>query len=245
MEIWTTSELVQLSRSELLKLFQSISDQLAAFPEELTRTLRDAQKSGKHPRGAEPADLLATALRAKAANSVMAFVFRTISRDSKLTCPGGSSIKFAFAFPNMYKRHSRGSAMLLSRTALILNFTGNIYHWGCFGTACEVYQTLLERGYAPSFLSVVGTHSFRPAPENLDQLRSPAFTAQILQANPFLQASLAETDLVVINGEGTLHRMGHEAPRNLLFLMYLAREHFGKPVHLINHSFYPTLYKKR
>ena len=33
MKIWTMNELVQLSRSELLELFEAISDQLAALPE--------------------------------------------------------------------------------------------------------------------------------------------------------------------------------------------------------------------
>jgi hypothetical protein len=33
MKVWTMSELVQLSRSELLQLFEAISSRLAALPE--------------------------------------------------------------------------------------------------------------------------------------------------------------------------------------------------------------------
>ena len=33
MKVWTMSELVQLSRSDLLELFEAISGQLAALPE--------------------------------------------------------------------------------------------------------------------------------------------------------------------------------------------------------------------
>jgi polysaccharide pyruvyl transferase WcaK-like protein len=43
----------------------------------------------------------------------------------------------------------------------------------------------------------------------------------------------------VVNGEGTLHR-SYRAPLNLLFLMHAARNIFGKPVYLINHSFFPS-----
>ena len=34
MKVWTMNELVQLSRSELLELFEAISSQLATLPEE-------------------------------------------------------------------------------------------------------------------------------------------------------------------------------------------------------------------
>jgi len=125
------------------------------------------------------------------------------------------------------------------RTALILNFTGNTYHWGCFGTAYEIYQTLLERGYAPSFLSVNAMHALRPPPQTLDELVSQQYASQMMNAHPFIRTAIQETDVVVVNGEGTLHRQ-NPAPLNLLFFMYAARTYFGKPVHLINHSFYPS-----
>ena len=126
-----------------------------------------------------------------------------------------------------------------SSNALILNFTGNTYHWGCFGTSYEIYQTLLERGYTPSFLSVKATHALRPTPKSLEELMSANFIEQILSANPFMRAALAEADVVIVNGEGTLHRLNYN-PRNLLFLIHAARQYFGKPVHLIDHSFYPS-----
>jgi polysaccharide pyruvyl transferase WcaK-like protein len=125
------------------------------------------------------------------------------------------------------------------RTALILNFTGNTYHWGCFGTAYEIYQTLLERGYAPSFLSVNAMHSLRPSPQSLEEMLSKSFATQMMNAHPFIRTAITETDVVVVNGEGTLHRQA-PGPLNLLFFMFAARAYYGKPVHLINHSFYPS-----
>jgi polysaccharide pyruvyl transferase WcaK-like protein len=125
------------------------------------------------------------------------------------------------------------------RTALILNFTGNTYHWGCFGTSYEIYQTLLERGYAPSFLSVNAMHALRPAPQGIEEMLSRPFAVQMTNAHPFIRTAITETDLIVVNGEGTLHRES-PGPLNLLFFMHAARAYFDKPVHLINHSFYPS-----
>lgn len=129
--------------------------------------------------------------------------------------------------------------MIPLRTAVILNFTGNTYHWGCFGTSYEIYLTLQELGYATSYVSVHATHGSRPTPEKVEQLTDREFLKQILQANPFLVASLSEADLVVINGEGTLHRCSYGS-HNLLALAWIAKRVFGKPVHLINHSSYPS-----
>jgi polysaccharide pyruvyl transferase WcaK-like protein len=127
----------------------------------------------------------------------------------------------------------------LARRALILNFTADTYHWGCFGTATEVYQSLVERGYRVATMSVHQTHGFRPSPATFDEMNDPGFRQSACDANPILTGELREADVVVVNGEGTLHR-SHPAPRNLLFLMHLARQQFGKPVHLINHSFFPS-----
>jgi len=129
--------------------------------------------------------------------------------------------------------------MIAARSALILNFTANTYHWGCYGTSVELYQSLVERNYYASCVSVHATHGLAPSPTTLEQMTEPAFMRAACDANPTLATSLRESDVVVVNGEGTLHRT-HPAPRNLLFLTNLASRHFGKPVHLINHSFYPS-----
>jgi len=124
-------------------------------------------------------------------------------------------------------------------TALILNFTGNVYHWGCHGTSSEIYQSLLERGYQVNWLDVRSTHALTPQPESEADFGSVAFVATFFKIHPNLEFALTDADVVVVNGEGTLHR-SFRAPLNLLFLMHAARNIFGKPVHLINHSFFPS-----
>ncbi len=124
-------------------------------------------------------------------------------------------------------------------TALILNFTGNVYHWGCHGTSAEIYQSLLERGYQVNWLDVRSTHALTPQPEGEADFSSVAFVATFFKIHPNLEFALTDADVVVVNGEGTLHR-SYRAPLNLLFLMHAARNIFGKPVYLINHSFFPS-----
>jgi polysaccharide pyruvyl transferase WcaK-like protein len=125
------------------------------------------------------------------------------------------------------------------KLAALINFTGNSYHWGCHGTSLEVYQTLLERGYYVEILEVEDTHSLSPTPELVEHYDDAAFLKTYVAANPRLARMLANADVVVVNGEGTLHRT-HKAPLNLLYLMYVAKKAFRKQVHLINHSFFPN-----
>ena len=129
--------------------------------------------------------------------------------------------------------------MIIARNAALLNFSGNSYHWGCFGTSMEIYQTLLERNYYPTCVGVEETHLFPDTPANLAQMIDPAFMRQALDRHTLLRVILQQADAVIVNGEGTLHG-DSPGPRNLMFFMALASLYLGKPVHLINHCFYPS-----
>ncbi len=125
------------------------------------------------------------------------------------------------------------------KNALILNFTANTYHWGCYGTASEIYLSLVDRGYLVNWLDVRTTHSLAPTPATTQDFDDAKFVRRFFDANKPVYHALSQADVVVVNGEGTLHRL-HTGPTNLLFLMYAARKFLGKPVHLINHSFFPS-----
>ena len=125
------------------------------------------------------------------------------------------------------------------KNALILNFTANTYHWGCYGTSLEIYTTLLERGYFVNWLDVRTSHALEPSPTTGGDFDDSAFAKKFFAANKSVYHQLTEADVIVVNGEGTLHRL-HAGPLNLLYLMYAARRFLQKPVHLINHSFFPT-----
>lgn len=123
-------------------------------------------------------------------------------------------------------------------TALILNFTGNTYHYGCYGTAHEIYYRLLERGYFVNYVSVKATHGLECYPETGEKFLDPGFAHQFTQANPTLLSALHEADIIVVNGEGTLHRLT-KGSITLLYMIYLASKIMKKRVCLINHSCYP------
>jgi polysaccharide pyruvyl transferase WcaK-like protein len=126
-----------------------------------------------------------------------------------------------------------------SKHAVLVNFTGNSYHWGCHGTSLELYRTLTERGYYIEIVDVAKVHSLAPTPKVVEDYDSEAFLKSWVGANPELTRALANADVVIVNGEGTLHR-SHNAPLNLLFLMAVAKRALGRKVHLVNHSFFPN-----
>ena len=124
------------------------------------------------------------------------------------------------------------------KTALILNFTGNYYHYGCYGTSYEIYYRLLERGYFVNYISVRATHGLVCYPDTGEQFLDPDFAQKFTEANPTLFTSLHEADIVVVNGEGTLHHLS-KGSMTLLYMIYLASKIMKKDVYLINHSCYP------
>ena len=124
------------------------------------------------------------------------------------------------------------------KTALILNFTGNYYHYGCYGTSYEIYYRLLEHGYFVNYISVRATHGLECYPDTGEKFLDPDFAHKFTRANPTLFASLHEADIVVVNGEGTLHHLS-KGSMTLLYMIYLASKIMKKDVYLINHSCYP------
>ena len=122
---------------------------------------------------------------------------------------------------------------------VLLNFTANHYHWGCYGTSAEIYRTLIERGWILEIRHVYETHNISPTPANSNDFNDNNFLQSYEQSNHALLQSIQSCDVVIVNGEGTLHRSS-KAALNLLYLLHLSKSLFGKPTHLINHSFYPS-----
>lgn len=139
---------------------------------------------------------------------------------------------------NRYTDNNRIS-FLGGRKAVIINFTADSYHWGCYGTSMEIYHTLLESNYYIDTISVNAVHSISPSIEKADDFNSDSFFTTYCNANLEMCRTLQTADLIVVNGEGTLHRM-NKAPLNLLYLMLICKKYFQKPVLLINFSCFPN-----
>jgi hypothetical protein len=126
----------------------------------------------------------------------------------------------------------------VTRRALIVNDTRLNYHYGCYATASALHNLLEDDGYEVSTLSVGLTHSLPVPPLTLEMLRSDGPLPGEGESLPGYCA-ISAADIVVVNGEGTLHGM-RRAPRNLLYMIHLAARRFGKPVYLVNHSMFPS-----
>ena len=122
--------------------------------------------------------------------------------------------------------------------ALLLNDTSAWYHWGCTCTSRAIRSALETRGYGVDSLPIDRVIGCSETPEKIADFTDPKFLRRFQNANHAVMQQIASCDLVVVNGEGTLHGTGR-AVRNLLFLMYAAKRYFGRPLHIINHSCFP------
>lgn len=128
----------------------------------------------------------------------------------------------------------------LRRNCFIPNFSADSYHWGCFGTSMEIYETLLERGYYINYRPVEDSHTpLANVPTTLVDFDSETVAREFAQSNTQIVRAMKQADLVLCNGEGTMHHH-NVGPWQLLYIMYFAKKYFNKRVVLVNHSSYPS-----
>ena len=124
--------------------------------------------------------------------------------------------------------------------AALLNDTYGYYHWGCTATSGAIRKRLGQLGFEVHPIPYVFTVKFESLPERLDQFDDPAFFRQAQADHRELFDTLAGADTVVVNGEGSLHRI-RRISLALLYLAYASKIHLGRSVHLINQSAYPEV----
>ena len=127
---------------------------------------------------------------------------------------------------------------------LVLNHTGLDYHYGCFATSMALVAMLERDGYGVQTMSVDAIAAVTQTPSDASDLTSKRFYDVFCDGNPAIANSIAGADIVVVNGEGTLHGMGRRA-RNLLYLVVISKHFHGKRTYLVNHSFLPTDYRSQ
>lgn len=125
----------------------------------------------------------------------------------------------------------------MSKIAFLINDTEEVYHWGCYGTSFAIKQQLKNRGFDNIIsLPVNVVHTLGAIPVNVSNFGSKETFAE--NFGPISRA-MECADIVIINGEGTIHDFA-TGPRALLFFMYAAKEFFNKKVIVLNHSCYPN-----
>lgn len=127
---------------------------------------------------------------------------------------------------------------LLADNVLLLNDTSAWYHWGCTGTSTALKEEVVNLGHTLTAIPINITKECKNTPTKLSEFDDLEFFRNFCDANPELMQKIASTDILLINGEGTIHGM-HVGPRALLYLAYAAKKYLHKHVEIINHSIYP------
>ena len=124
------------------------------------------------------------------------------------------------------------------KRVLLVNDTYAWYHWGCTATSLGLSTTIASLGCTLDYLKIDDIYRFSLLPKTLADFDNGQFLKQVAQAHPLIFQQLQQADVIVINGEGTLHGLSKPVIV-LLYLAYIARVYLKKPVHIINHSAYP------
>ncbi len=127
----------------------------------------------------------------------------------------------------------------LPKHVLLINDTMSWYHWGCTGTATQLKISIIrDCGFFLSSVPIQANYDIVDFPQTADEFDNLERFELFKKSNRDLIATLEKSDVVVINGEGTLHGI-KPGPLRLLYVAYLSKKFLGKHVEIINHSFYP------
>lgn len=121
---------------------------------------------------------------------------------------------------------------------LLLNDTLNWYHFGCTMTSLAIYEELSLRGFTIDSFSALEITSLKSYPTTPGDFDSQGLLDRLTIEAPHLISKLQSADIILVNGEGSLHGKTEQALK-LLYLMYISKEALKKKVQIINHSVFP------
>jgi len=123
--------------------------------------------------------------------------------------------------------------------AILVNDTAYWYHWGCTCTSLALHEGWRAAGYAVESVAITTVNALAGLPNSVEEFDSEQVFNGFCAAQPALVAQLRRGDIVVVNGEGSLHGLGQTA-LGLLYLMYVSWRWLGKRTQVVNHSAYPA-----
>ncbi|MGI9214589.1 MAG: hypothetical protein ACR2HS_02715, partial [Gammaproteobacteria bacterium] len=91
--------------------------------------------------------------------------------------------------------------------ALLLNDTTAWYHYGCTATSFALKEAIKSHIIITSLttLSILETYEVKSTPDNYADFLQLDNYHKFTKDNKFLVKLLEENDLIIINGEGTIH----------------------------------------
>lgn len=121
----------------------------------------------------------------------------------------------------------------------LINDTYNWYHWGCNATSLAISRTLIKNKHLLSYVSIQDIYNLNSVPNNINQFKNQQIFENHKNIwNKLIFDKLNNADLILVNGEGTLHGISKQVV-GLLYILYVSKKFLNKKVHLINHSAYP------
>lgn len=132
--------------------------------------------------------------------------------------------------------------MRIIKKILFVNDTYDDNNLGCKATTQAMYELIGERLPQYEISGVIKLfHTERSdiidlIPTSVTDIDDKLF--QVIQQNTsfnFELEKIKESDIVLINGEGSIYKDVVKC-RYQLFLAYIAKKHFGKKVYMVNHS---------
>ena len=121
--------------------------------------------------------------------------------------------------------------------AILLNDTQHWYHYGCHFTSSGLKALIAERYRLIDAVAIHELFALRP-PMLPNDFARPAMIDELVAAHRGLFDRIALADVVVVNGEGSLHGLTRPV-LTLLWVIAASRLVLGKPVFIVNHSAYP------
>lgn len=128
--------------------------------------------------------------------------------------------------------------MTKKKKVLLINDTTGWYHFGCTATSEALKLSIEKAGYDLDSISIAETYKITLTPDTAQAFLSEENFRMFCEANTDFIESIREADILMINGEGTLHGV-RQAPLSLLYLAYASKKFLGKTVEIVNHSPYP------
>jgi polysaccharide pyruvyl transferase WcaK-like protein len=129
--------------------------------------------------------------------------------------------------------------MIKTKKVLFLNDTENCYHHGCNGTSYAIKQKLRENNFVVESITTLEYQTATDCVvEKLDDFDSDSFFQKWKTRYSSFLEKMTEHDVILINGEGTLHNVNYVV-LFLLYYAYIAKTKYNKNVQIINHSCFP------
>ncbi len=125
------------------------------------------------------------------------------------------------------------------KNIILLNDTLNWYHWGCTGTSMAIHQAINSMNYDFIRVPISDIYKCKDIPVSIYDFDNQTFFYRFTQANKWITRAIQDSDIVVVNGEGSLHGLSPYV-LTLLYLIYISKVRFMKNVQIINHSCYPA-----